>query len=48
MKRFLGEKYGIETNRLVTVGYGATKLRNSETPLAGENRRVQIVNTSDK
>jgi outer membrane protein OmpA-like peptidoglycan-associated protein len=48
VKRFLAEKYGIETNRLVTVGYGATKLRNSETPLAGENRRVQIVNTSDK
>jgi outer membrane protein OmpA-like peptidoglycan-associated protein len=48
VKRFLAEKYGIETNRLLTVGYGATKLKNSESPLAGENRRVQIVNTSDK
>ena len=48
VKRFLSEKYGIETNRLVTVGYGAAKLKNSESPLAGENRRVQIVNTSDK
>ena len=28
VKRFLSEKYGIETNRLVTVGYGATHLKN--------------------
>ena len=48
VKRFLAEKYGVETDRLLTVGYGATKLKNSESPLAGENRRVQIVNTSDK
>jgi outer membrane protein OmpA-like peptidoglycan-associated protein len=48
VKRFLSEKHGIETNRLLTVGYGATNLKNPESPLAGENRRVQIVNTSDK
>jgi len=48
VKRFLSEKYGIEVTRLLAVGYGATKLKNSETPLAGENRRVQIVNASDK
>ena len=48
VKRFLAEKYGVEITRLLTVGYGATKLKNSESPLAGENRRVQIVNTSDK
>jgi len=48
VKRFLSEKYGIGTNRLVTVGYGATHLKNRESPLAGENRRVQVVNTSDK
>ena len=48
VKRFLSEKYGIEISRLVAVGYGATKLKISESPLAGENRRVQIVNTSDK
>ena len=47
VKQFLSEKYGIEASRLVTVGYGATKLKNSENPLAGENRRVQIVNASD-
>jgi outer membrane protein OmpA-like peptidoglycan-associated protein len=48
VKRFLSEKYRIETSRLVTVGYGATNLKNSENPLARENRRVQIVNTSDE
>jgi flagellar motor protein MotB len=48
VKRFLAGKYGVEITRLLTVGYGATKLKNSESPLAGENRRVQIVNTSDK
>ena len=48
VKRFLSEKYGIEMSRLVTVGYGATSLKNSENPLGRENRRVQIVNTSDE
>ena len=47
VKQFLSQKYGIEASRLVTVGYGATNLKNSENPLAGENRRVQIVNASD-
>jgi outer membrane protein OmpA-like peptidoglycan-associated protein len=47
VKQFLSDKYGIEASRLVTVGYGATNLKNSENPLAGENRRVQIVNASD-
>jgi len=48
VKRFLSEKYGLEADRLVTVGYGAGKLKNAESPLAGENRRVQVVNASDK
>ncbi len=48
VKRFLSEKYGLEANRLVTVGYGASKLKKAESPLAGENRRVQVVNASDK
>jgi outer membrane protein OmpA-like peptidoglycan-associated protein len=48
VKRFLSEKYEIEANRLVTVGYGMTKLKNPESPFAGENRRVQIVNANDK
>ncbi len=48
VRRFLSEKYGIEETSLVTVGYGETQLKNSENPLAGENRRVQIVNTVDR
>ena len=30
VKRFLLEKYGLEADRLVTVGYGASKLKNAE------------------
>jgi outer membrane protein OmpA-like peptidoglycan-associated protein len=48
VKRFLSEKYGIEGANLVTVGYGKTQLKNSENPLAGENRRVQVVNAADR
>ncbi len=48
VKRFLSEKYGIEAANLVTVGYGKTKLKNSSDPFAGDNRRVQVVNVSDK
>jgi hypothetical protein len=33
---------------LVTVGYGKTRLKNSADPFSGENRRVQVVNVSDK
>jgi flagellar motor protein MotB len=32
----------------VTVGYGKTKLKNESDPFAGENRRVQVVNTEEK
>jgi outer membrane protein OmpA-like peptidoglycan-associated protein len=48
VKRFLLEKYGIQTGDLVTVGYGKSHLKNTSSPLAGENRRVQVVNTADK
>jgi outer membrane protein OmpA-like peptidoglycan-associated protein len=48
VKRFLAEKYGIKVGDLVTVGYGKTRLKNSADPFSGENRRVQVVNVSDK
>lgn len=48
VKRFLAEKYGIKDSNLVTVGYGKTRLKNSADPFSGENRRVQIVNVSDR
>jgi outer membrane protein OmpA-like peptidoglycan-associated protein len=47
VKRFLLDKYGIETGHLVTVGYGKAQLKNSENPFAGENRRVQVVNVAE-
>jgi outer membrane protein OmpA-like peptidoglycan-associated protein len=46
VKRFLAEKYGIEASRLVTVGHGKNQLKNATDPLAGENRRVQVINMS--
>ncbi len=48
VKRFLAEKYGIEATKLLTVGYGKTRLKNASDPYAAENRRVQIVNLDDK
>jgi outer membrane protein OmpA-like peptidoglycan-associated protein len=48
VKRFLSEKYGIQAGDLVTVGYGKSHLKNTSSPFAGENRRVQVVNTADR
>jgi outer membrane protein OmpA-like peptidoglycan-associated protein len=48
VKRYLADKYGIDPANLVTVGYGKSHLKNSNDPLAGENRRVQVINASDK
>jgi outer membrane protein OmpA-like peptidoglycan-associated protein len=48
VKRFLSEKYGIDASNLVTVGYGKTQLKNPSGPFASENRRVQVINASDK
>jgi outer membrane protein OmpA-like peptidoglycan-associated protein len=48
VKRFLIEIYKIPAKNLVAVGYGKTVLKNSSNPLAPENRRVQIVNMTDK
>ena len=48
VKRYLAEKYGVEASRLVTVGHGKSQLKNTTDPLAGENRRVQVINMSDK
>jgi len=44
VKRFLAQKFGIEATKLISVGYGKTRLKNSTDPFASENRRVQIVN----
>ena len=48
VKQFLTEKYGIEVSHLATVGYGKAHLKNTSNPFAGENRRVQVVNATDR
>jgi len=48
VKRFLTERHGMNASRLVTAGYGKTNLKNSADPFSAENRRVRVVNMSDK
>jgi outer membrane protein OmpA-like peptidoglycan-associated protein len=48
VRRFLSEKYGVEVSNLVTVGYGKTQLKKAADPFGSENRRVQVINASDK
>jgi outer membrane protein OmpA-like peptidoglycan-associated protein len=48
VKRYLTEKYQIDSANLVTVGYGKTRLKDPARPSAAENRRVQVVNMTDK
>jgi outer membrane protein OmpA-like peptidoglycan-associated protein len=48
IKRYLVDRFKIPASTLVTVGYGKTKLKNESDPFAGENRRVQVVNTEEK
>jgi len=45
VKRALIEEFRLPADTLIAVGYGKTRLKNTTDPLAGENRRVQIVNT---
>ena len=47
IKKYLVAK-GVPAASLVTVGYGKTQLKNAANPLAGENRRVQVVNMASK
>jgi outer membrane protein OmpA-like peptidoglycan-associated protein len=48
VKRYLTEKYNLAPDRLVTAGYGKTRLKNKNNPQAAENRRVEVVNMADK
>jgi len=48
VKRNLIDVYKIPEGNLVAVGYGKSKLKNPSNPAASENRRVQIVNMTDK
>jgi outer membrane protein OmpA-like peptidoglycan-associated protein len=48
IKRYLVDKYGINGTDLVTVGYGKSKLKDPNQPMAEVNRRVQVVNMENK
>lgn len=44
VKAFLHDRFGIADNRLVPVGYGSSRLKNTDDPLAPENNRIEIIN----
>jgi outer membrane protein OmpA-like peptidoglycan-associated protein len=44
VRQFLIDNFKIEAGKLVAKGFGRQHLKNPRLPLAGENRRVQIVN----
>ena len=48
IKRYLVDKYGINGSDLVAVGYGKSKLKDPNQPMADVNRRVQVVNMENK
>jgi outer membrane protein OmpA-like peptidoglycan-associated protein len=48
IKRYLVDRYGIAGSDLVTVGYGKSKLKDPNQPMAEANRRVQVVNMQNK
>ena len=48
IKRYLTGKYSIAAADLVTVGYGKSKLKDPNAPMAEANRRVQVVNMANK
>jgi outer membrane protein OmpA-like peptidoglycan-associated protein len=48
IKRYLVDKYSITGTDLVTVGYGKSKLKDPNQPMAETNRRVQVVNMENK
>jgi outer membrane protein OmpA-like peptidoglycan-associated protein len=48
IRRYLTDNYHIAASDLVTVGYGKSKLKDPNQPLAQVNRRVQVVNMENK
>jgi outer membrane protein OmpA-like peptidoglycan-associated protein len=48
IKKYLIDNYRISSADLVTVGYGKSKLKDANQPMAEANRRVQVVNMENK
>ena len=45
VKRLLVEQFKFSSDALVAVGFGKQRLKNAAEPFAGENPRVEIVET---
>jgi outer membrane protein OmpA-like peptidoglycan-associated protein len=48
VKQYLIKRYKLPAANLIAVGYGKTRLKNTNNPLAAENRRVQVINLVDQ
>ncbi|MGE0025184.1 MAG: OmpA family protein [Hyphomicrobium sp.] len=48
VREYLHAKFGIDEGTVTVVGYGAEQLKDKAAPYASVNRRVQIVNLTDK
>jgi outer membrane protein OmpA-like peptidoglycan-associated protein len=48
VKHFLIERYRVPAANLVSAGYGRNGLKNTADPFAAENRRVEIVNMTER
>jgi outer membrane protein OmpA-like peptidoglycan-associated protein len=44
VRAYLIEKFAIDNDRLIAIGYGEERLKNGTDPLAPENRRVEVIN----
>jgi outer membrane protein OmpA-like peptidoglycan-associated protein len=44
IKTYLVDNFGLSASNLRTVGYGKSRLKNTNDPFAAENRRVEVVN----
>ena len=48
VRSFLIDKFSIDPERLVAVGFSEEQLKNKDDPRAAENRRVQVVNMASQ
>ncbi len=44
VREYLIKEFNIEASRLVAIGYGEERLKNTGDPEASENRRVEVIN----
>lgn len=47
VRDYLIGSFAIDANRLIAIGYGEERLKNTDDPLAAENRRVEVINLTN-